>query len=80
MQLEGSLSCSQEYATGPYPETNDPSPQRSTLFPNIYFNVILQSTPRHSENWIFLCISILVLYYKSAIPEGFDFSDRLGLF
>jgi hypothetical protein len=33
MEPEGSLSCSQEPATGFYPEPGDPNPHISTIFP-----------------------------------------------
>jgi hypothetical protein len=33
MEPEVSLPCSQEPATGPYPETDESSPHLSTLFP-----------------------------------------------
>jgi hypothetical protein len=33
MEPEGSLSCSQNPATGPYPEPDESSHQLSTLFP-----------------------------------------------
>jgi hypothetical protein len=32
MESEGSLRCSQEPATGPYPEPDESSPQLPTLF------------------------------------------------
>jgi hypothetical protein len=32
MELEGSLLCSQDPATGPYPEPDKSSPQLSILF------------------------------------------------
>jgi hypothetical protein len=32
MEPEGSLPCSQEPASGPYPEPNDSSPYHSILF------------------------------------------------
>jgi hypothetical protein len=33
MEPEGSLLCSQESATGPYPELDESSPNLQTLFP-----------------------------------------------
>jgi len=43
MEHEGSLLCSQELATIPYPESAPP------YFPNIQFNIIFPSMPRSSE-------------------------------
>jgi hypothetical protein len=33
MELEGSVPCSQDPATGPYAEPDESSPHLSTLFP-----------------------------------------------
>jgi hypothetical protein len=48
MELEVSLSCSQESATGPWSGTNEFNPHPPCL-PTIHFNIILPSTPRSSE-------------------------------
>jgi hypothetical protein len=37
MEHEGSLSCSQESATGPYPESDASNAHLSTLFPQDSF-------------------------------------------
>jgi hypothetical protein len=41
VELEGSSSCSQESATGPYPEPDEFNPHLPPYFLNIHFNVIL---------------------------------------
>jgi hypothetical protein len=43
MEPEGSLPCSQEPSTGPYPEPDQSSPYHAT-----HFNIILQPTPMSS--------------------------------
>jgi hypothetical protein len=48
MELKGSLLCSQQPATGPYPEP-DESNKHPTYFPEIHFNIIIPSMPRSSE-------------------------------
>jgi hypothetical protein len=49
MEPEGSLPCSQEPATGHYPDLDESSPQLSILFLSILSNIIFPSTPRYSE-------------------------------
>jgi hypothetical protein len=44
MEHDGSLPCSQEVASGPYPELHG-----STTFQHIRFNIILPYTPSSSE-------------------------------
>jgi len=39
MGSEGSLLCSQEPVTGPYPELEESSPHLPTLFHKIHFNI-----------------------------------------
>jgi len=48
MEAEGSLSCSQELATGPYSE-RDESHSFPRYFHNIHSNIILPPTPRSTE-------------------------------
>jgi hypothetical protein len=44
MEPDGSLPCSQQPATGPYPEPDASTPHLTTLFPKIHSNVILPFT------------------------------------
>jgi hypothetical protein len=48
MEPEGSLLCSQEPASGSYPEPDESIPHAYTHFLKIYFN-ILPSMPRSSK-------------------------------
>jgi len=49
MEPDGSLPCTQDPASGPYPEPDAPSLRLPTLFPEICSNVILLSTHWSSE-------------------------------
>jgi hypothetical protein len=49
MEPEGSLLCSQEPATGYYPDPDETNPHPQPYFPKIHFNIILPSTPRSSR-------------------------------
>jgi hypothetical protein len=52
MKPEGSLSCSQQPATGPYSEPDESSPQSHPISLTSYFNIILPSTPWSSKWFI----------------------------
>jgi hypothetical protein len=40
MEHEGSLQCSEESSTGPYPEPDESSPYYPFYLSKIYFNII----------------------------------------
>jgi hypothetical protein len=49
MEPESSLQCPQEPVTGPYPVSDESSPQLPPSFRKIHFNIIFPSTPMSSE-------------------------------
>jgi len=49
MAPETSLACSQQLATGPYPEPMNPIHTFPPYFPKIHSHIILPSLPRSSE-------------------------------
>jgi hypothetical protein len=66
MEPEVSLPCSQEPALAPYPDPDASSLHFSILFPKIYTDSFLPSTPRSSfrfSNQTF-CVTVLVQNYE----------------
>jgi hypothetical protein len=49
MEPEGSLPCSQNPATGPYPEPAESSSPHRSLLSKVHLNVILSPTLRSSQ-------------------------------
>jgi hypothetical protein len=66
MEAKGSLPCSQEPSTGPYPQPNESSPYNPILS-KIHFSIILQPTS-WSSFWLShqypICILLLPLHAK----------------
>jgi hypothetical protein len=57
MEPWGSLQCSQESATGPYPEPNESSLHNLHYILKIHLNIILPSTPMSYKSPLPLCFS-----------------------
>jgi hypothetical protein len=50
VEPEASLPCSQDPATDPYPEPDEPSPHLQPCFPKVHFNISLSSMRRSCES------------------------------
>jgi hypothetical protein len=80
MEAAGSLLCSQDPSTGPFPEPDASSPRLPIYFPKIYSNVIIPSTPMSSVFpteilYAFLIGSIWAIYPTHLIL--LDFTTRI---
>jgi hypothetical protein len=70
----GSLQCSQEPSTGPYPETDQsspphptpPSPRRILML----FNIYMTNKQTFSRNFLFLQYSSLTFFHDMFRPPG----------
>jgi hypothetical protein len=60
MEPEGSLLCSQETTTGPYPEPHESTPNLPILFPKSHSNIIFH---------LFLCLGSGL--FPSSSPSNF---------
>jgi len=69
VESEGSLPCSKQAATGPYPEPDESSPHLPTPFLfKIHSNIILPFTPRSSNGLFLSGFPNKILYIFSSLP------------
>jgi hypothetical protein len=67
METGGSLPCSQQPATGPYPEPDASSPHSPNLFPNVHSNSVFPSMSKSSKRSVSSHLS-----HESYIPHTPD--------
>ena len=63
-KITDSLPCSQQPATGPYPQPDEPTTQPKTILFLIYFIIVLLSSPRSFK----LSISLRISHQKPSMP------------
>jgi hypothetical protein len=68
MEPEGSLPCSQEPSTGPYPEPDQSNPYHPILSLKIHFNIAQPHTSWGHQNFLYVSINPFNLKLNVLFP------------
>jgi hypothetical protein len=64
MKPEASILCSQEPATGPYPQPDESSPQSKTLFKIVRFQFLTAVSMKMAVLWVVEQCSLVEVYRR----------------